>query len=1658
MSWTALGDSPIRRPGTYRHPVSRKPQDDNTEQPRRPIGRPRKYPREGLPPDAIHMSPKQLKLIAISQDQARNYERKKSLKAATNNLLQSSRSPTFAENEGTQVSKFSTSKKQQFEKSRVLEKSLDYLPSTVAHTLPTPDYSFEGKSMVESFPSTDSLLEKSQFLLDLANAPYRANAQVLLTTVANLGKRKANDQATDQPRKRRGRPPQVITHRPESCQDDGTGGVVSRKRQADDQGHDQPRKRRGRPPKGDVRRLQPLYVDDYLPSTSEQLLTQQLNGETAALLPIKAHKSLTSVTCSSPLGLTSQDSPSEVRKRTAKAATNADKSEARNSSEKYKVAVQYTNRRTMTYNEQANAIYRPNYGISFGETVGLRAVGHRGRPPRSRLMIIKTSYLKSLEWFIPKTQELSLVAPSSNLTELMADQPPMISQSNHSISIASRSITPSSAMFQTIPVGSRASPLSPANVAGMNRKRRDSLNLSSEDRFDNQEDIQTDWQYLGGNPATSDSTYVAALADSAIPSIASAIESEHYNIDPALFITANPLQGGLSLGTTITTDIQPSDISQHDRTATLDPLQEDSHLEGVIPQKSDLSTKVSGGPILRRLLPTGGSTAVLRRQIVLEIIEKCNGVFPGDKEILFPFTMAWVARAEKSRPDLRTVRGAISSLTESGKLCQLQFNYTNKLGANQTKIMLMLPGILSNDPRVTEMQQKIAMADPAHYVPEGAKVAPRLKQNERLEQRRDGGYQIELDMKVDLQYQPGDVRKWSSVRQQSREKKAAEKQQKIAEKQQKKVENRQLKLDLKQQRQVRKDAHASKRSMYNLTATRTVQPFGPRLMKLVTKPASCTAASLIPTDQPLFNAYGEGHQRQWGVNTISQQSNLPRAQLRFMDTLGLHTNFDRTPSLTPEPEESLTEDNVPSFIDPMLGLLDPPGNGDRLDRLPGRRKIASRKPRHVKQAASARETFLSASRRRMFFLLNPIHCFHASTGTFSVEYHPQTSSEIFPQIRERPVPNESATPKARGGLKPPRAQKRVIRDLTLKEIDDAERWELENHDVQHMKPKKLEFINYRFHRHHVVPEDARWNEVVFEPPKSTTSLMQPPLIRRKRKPPSFVPKIGRLASFSAKQESQESLLHKDEAEEADCRKRKGIRVRGPQRNFLLSANEDRRIMVAIIITQILVGGVELNIDWSLLSEVVLDGKYSEKFIRQRWVWLLGKHRSLIDRMRINFPDQFLQAYQDERIPMLDFSAYDQWNWSWLLDWSVENLDEPIDIPPDLPSSRKVLDEHYELLAEQQDNKNDFFELGSAVPVPRRSYVIHTDPYVIPLLNPSVKLADENHLSVARSWIRAKFITSESTYDNERARAKLDSLDKATVEAALKQLVDSRILIRFNKVRPLPRRIFDISDHFLNRLRKNIQILHFRQATAYKEHLDEVFQRDGVEEFNYNASNGDVMAVHNLAAQGRIRLRPKNPPMEKFGLTEGYSYITRFMDKSRLHFAIEISPTESYVGRNPLNPLPPPPYPPSLSEPSVDLIKLPVWIDIHDKIVPIMWDLALAAVLGIIAIRPGVSAKEISQVLQPSMEAWEVQLVMSWCIEAGAAEYTSAGGGGVVVWGEVGQGGIMVKEWWWLALGPGKGEKQEKRRDDEVVVDVEQLAASGREELGDLQPRAMSEAS
>ncbi|KAL8879573.1 MAG: hypothetical protein Q9192_008206, partial [Flavoplaca navasiana] len=91
---------------------------------------------------------------------------------------------------------------------------------------------------------------------------------------------------------------------------------------------------------------------------------------------------------------------------------------------------------------------------------------------------------------------------------------------------------------------------------------------------------------------------------------------------------------------------------------------------------------------VKKVTLQGGTIAAQRRKIIMEIVEKCGGVYPGIPELCSPFKEEWQKSGHSGRPETSTLRTAVKALCDKGSLRQLTFNFKDPRGLLIKKDMI----------------------------------------------------------------------------------------------------------------------------------------------------------------------------------------------------------------------------------------------------------------------------------------------------------------------------------------------------------------------------------------------------------------------------------------------------------------------------------------------------------------------------------------------------------------------------------------------------------------------------------------------------------------------------------------------------------------------------------------------------------------------------------------------------------------------------------------------------------------------------------------------------------------------------------------------------------------------------------------------------------
>ncbi|KAH0279793.1 hypothetical protein KCU91_g1492, partial [Aureobasidium melanogenum] len=472
--------------------------------------------------------------------------------------------------------------------------------------------------------------------------------------------------------------------------------------------------------------------------------------------------------------------------------------------------------------------------------------------------------------------------------------------------------------------------------------------------------------------------------------------------------------------------------------------------------------------------------------------------------------------------------------------------------------------------------------------------------------------------------------------------------------------------------------------------------------------------------------------------------------------------------------------------------------------------------------------------------------------------------------------------------------------------------------------------------------------------------------------------------------------------------------------FSMSEKEEQRLIYAVVVVKTLTGGLEQIVNWGLVHQV-FHYKFDPNYCRHRWVFLRPKLGGTADKLQVEFQKLFLEAYESGEIPGIDFVEPEKYDWLGIVEWAERRLSQtnPLNGLPELPKNRQTLDKRFDVrhATEVYNIPREDFWVANVTHL-RREELANSWTFARPLAGATEPVQDDDDLMLALSWVRANVITPDPVYDSNKAHEKLIQIEQLLPQA-LDHLLGAKIIRMENKGRQIPGRNYDVSDSVLTMFKRQWDVRYLKKTAAFKKTIDEAFANDGKFTISYQATDAEMTAMTNLVAAGRAKVVPllpevnhtmgaPYPRLTKWGFTEG-NYKTVHMDKSRLHFLLELHPTDTYVHGVPIAPIPSPPL--SKQFPGELGPRLPIWTDIHGNIIKDYWQMTVMATLWLLAFRPGLKIQEICKgAYKGKLWDWEMEMFLAWAENAGLAKRLSYGGDD----GPEADGWV-VQEWWWLAF-------------------------------------------
>lgn len=1119
--------------------------------------------------------------------------------------------------------------------------------------------------------------------------------------------------------------------------------------------------------------------------------------------------------------------------------------------------------------------------------------------------------------------------------------------------------------------------------------------------------------------------------------------------------------------------------------------------------------------LIRQKKTAGGSIAMLRKSIILELLSRCGGVIPGDKALEAPFAVEWNRRGQIGQPDKETVRKTVDALCAAGKVRKLRFSFRNAKGLTVTKSMVATTEISATDPQIHATQRAIIFFDPACYYPKSLEVPA------EWDRRVASGWRRALEddnTTVSLQHKPAYVEKYEEERKTAKEKRETKKQ--ILEKKTADIQGR------KRLRQVRRVAKLLTEAGERLRKAGQLQEEAVIEDENFTDEHLRRMQDYYATLRALLRAYNDDQLTESsGGNTLAGE--LHQLASRYyaalealapagtLEGLGLHRSL-----LEPSAQVVIGElgsrggDLASQYRLLLNGASSTPGMPRKVQRLASLKKPASTKISHpaappiiIPRAIKFNEglTVLRFSEGK----LQPLD--PSEWDVAEKEECEWANAEVVTRLPNSPNCVPEPPPWAildlhtvNGGSRsyyPLRNNLAMVaplyaacfsQDEFVNDVDALLEWELHNIENSPHAFLGWPFVNHVMNQPHialaipmvdmngairVVKNQGDKGRIVNRPLFSPRFVPENPSGMKTFRvsqqafldahgpvigsfgmlmpndqfvPSSYREQVNECIEGNAKPFSQlaSRIKRKRRSSPSASKKRSsvsglkrrrlsrpaetvslepgteriyGIGFRGPRKARIFGFDNEKRLLVSVVVVRTIAGGLEQRIDWVLVAKI-FHPEYDEMFIHSLWPVLRTKNKLRIEKLTSDFQNIFPKAYEERAVPPIDFDHLDDYPWNQLMDWTMENMGLQTHSNLELPTARSDFDKLFSLKDSSEVSFAPFFDSAHDNSVAKRRIIQSKQAFVCPIIaeGPKAEEGEPTTMDIIKSFVRANIMTPEKTYNPARAFARLSSFENPLVSRAVKELMSARILVGQKENRLAPGRNYKLSKSCLDILQKKPSPETLQRAAAFKRSLDHQLRNQGSIVFDNLNGNEHAVVLLNLFAHGRITLRPHNPPMNRFGFLSkdgNVNYETRKMDRTCLHFAIRISATDTYIAGNPLLPLPDAPAT-HLGQHATEK-RIPFWYDIHDKLIPELWDLARAAVLAQILFRPGIRKEEIARRVSPTLGMWELELVLGFLRDAGV--------GGLVKGGD----GWSVREWWWLAL--DRGEEHEV---DKVTIDRE----------------------
>lgn len=1012
-----------------------------------------------------------------------------------------------------------------------------------------------------------------------------------------------------------------------------------------------------------------------------------------------------------------------------------------------------------------------------------------------------------------------------------------------------------------------------------------------------------------------------------------------------------------------------------------------------------------------------GALHIKRRKVAMDIIETCGGVFPGKGEIWYPFVTAW-QNQYKQTPDRHTVDNVMKGLVSSGKLKKLTFFFKSRKGMTVERSIFVQPEIDPNSPKVKLLQKKIIDNYPTVILPEEVEISSEYRKqatrnpqmihhaklakaageistpatNDATEPEQLPPHYIRDEFPEDASVtvrRTGNGVGLGAIDAQLRSIK----------------QNRKL-ASLKRAGHPRKILPAGS----ELEDDDAELTYEQALLKGEQQPSTYIRSAASKRSAARMRGSGPGGRKLPGrilgskvkratanaprIPASQSKKSLPWGAIGYVASQAAHSALD------------------PGFLATISKTKPPP---KRIERVQWRWVDPSAEdwevhPSGVGSDVEATDTRNNESASFGLLLPNDAHVLDHSglNENADVQFAPQTIDDI---LNSHMLPS---SPESGSDLN--EATK------FFNEVEQVSAWE------QHVVKAKQAlargadrpFINY------TTPADITWT-------MDTTQSAEP----QSESPRTRSGKRARANDDAEppKAKRRRPQGSRSQATETDSRKYKK-RDRRAAANF--GDREHDRLAKAVALVSVVAGGLAYRRNWLIVAHA-FGYQFESEFLRHRWDKVRDHRDPVVKQMQAQIWEPFLDAYKRGVLPVIDYDDLEGTDWPALMDWlenevlttSATDYSKPaaiINRVPDLPATRADLESEFlltETAADLSVNREEFF---TAIVDKRRKDVATSCLNGLPLESSSMPKSPEESNDLLRSWARAVILTDDENYNMEEAYKKIRKFGDTQLDATVKDLCAEKILQAKKKGRRLPGRNLKLDESAFLPVFKRWSdkqgpehLFLTRVAKKRAEVLDILRQQDHYE-LAYNAEDELYVVLTNMVGQGLLKVMSKIPernddfdaPFPKITAWgySGYNYNVRTFDKNRLRFSIVYEKTEKFTFEHGLrNDVPIPIHPPHYA--NEDGYRIPLWVDIHDNLLPRMWDMVFRSVLNLVVFRPGIHAADVEEAHKSKIWEWEVDLLMKWMEEAGVTERAGPGEEVNGMW----KGGWKVGEWWYCSHCP-----------------------------------------